>query len=255
MLQVNPLTYSDVKIALKSACKLVWINRAIYIPFFCLVATCSWAFSSTIASMPIVPFVGLFFPSLCIVVAALSDQNRKLDVATVLRSTLSVSVYMLFFAIPAVLIMLVMLFKPLALIGFLESFSPGFLSIADVPAVLSSSKILSGAFSFTVVITIFIITELTTRLDMAYLQARHGLTENNAYEKSVELLGSINFAHGLSKGISCGIWVVPMILVPKVGLVFIAIAFTFEYFILKAIYDGSANTDAIGVSKASALPI
>lgn len=252
MTQINPLTMSDVLNAFKSTGKVLWIKRAFYIPFAIVVGVCSSVLNTTFATMPLVPFVGLFFPSLCIVLAAMLDQNRKVEPAIAIRSTLSMSLYMIFFAIPAALLMFVLLFKPLELHGFMQSFGPSFLS-TEVPAYLSRPTILSGAYSLTVTISIFFTTQLTTRLDMSYLQARHGLSENEAHAKSVELLGSLNLAHGFSIAIVSAMWLVPMVVFPQIGLLFIAAAFTFYYFILKAIYDGSSNTDAVELKASKAV--
>jgi len=244
MLQVNPLTFQDVQNSLKSTGKIFWIKRNFYIPFAVVLIACSWIFNTSFATMPLVPFIGLFFPSFCVVLAALLDHNRKVDVTIALRSTLSVSLYMIFFAIPSALVLFIMLFKPNEVFGFVQSIAPTFLR-NDTPIELTLPKIISVAYSFTVLMTIFLTTELTTRLDMSYLRARHGLSEDEAHAKSVELLGSLNLAHGLSRMIASAIWVVPMILIPQISLMLIAIAFTFNYFILKAIYDGSSNTDAV----------
>lgn len=245
MLIPNPLTMFDVTNAMMSTIKIFWIKKHFYIPFALVVAACSWGFNSSYSSLPIVPFIGLFFPSLCVVLAAFLDQNRSIDVTTVVRSTLTISLYMIFFSIPSALLLYVLLFHPIEFFGFLNSFAPGFLKADFSSELLTTSKVISLAFTLTLAFTIFTVTGLTTSFQIAYLRARHGLSEDDAHEKTIQYLGSMNPAHAISQGVCMMFYMISLPLCPSLGLVFIAIAFTYEYFIYKAMYDGTSNTDAV----------
>lgn len=244
MITPNPLIYKDVISAAKSTQTLFLRKFEFYVPFALLLTIAGFLICTDFLLLFITPTLAIITPILSLVMASYLDNNIKPTVSQVVLSTLGFSKgFAVFVSVIVCAFYILVHFSDAIISSVQNSFlMPEALKLSELIH-LTGNKFLRWIFILTIVLC-WGAMRITNILERSYLTSRHGISASEVEQLAIEWKSQNDIS---VIAVICLFYyplLIVSILLPQTALLALAVATTFQYFLLKAFFDGSAKTDA-----------